>query len=203
MDYSSYPHLEFRRKILKLVGAEISLKTPEDTEVGSIKMAAFKLKEDIRLFTDASQTTEVFRIKARSIIDFGATYDVTDSATDQIIFSLRRKGLRSTFVRDTWEILDPSGAVTGMIRETSGWLALARRWLSAISELFDLIFAFVIETYSITQTIDGAIVETATIMRRKNPFVVKMALEQTGRGDAYINIASTAMLAIMDANKNS
>jgi hypothetical protein len=203
MDYSQYPHLEFRRKVLKLVGAEISIKTPEETEVGFIKMAAFKFKEDIRLYTDSSKSQEVFRIKARSIIDFGATYDVFDPS-DQIICSLQRKGLRSTFVRDTWNILDATGTKIGFIQETSGILALIRRWLSMISDLFELVFAFVIETYTINQTINGTPTETGTVLRRKNPVVVKMALDQTeAMGDSRINIAATAMLAIMDANKNS
>lgn len=204
MDYSQYPHLELRRKVLKLVGAEITLKTPEEHEVGFIKMAAWKLKEDIRLYTDSTQSTEVFRIAARSIIDFGATYDVFDSTTNQIICSLQRKGLRSTFVRDYWNILDASGDKVGFVQETSGTLALVRRWLSAFSDLFNLIFAFVTESYVITQDISGIPTETATILHRKNPIVVKMALDMSmAKGDPRINIAATAMLAIMDASKNS
>lgn len=180
MDYSKYKQLELRRKFWKFFGAEIKIVDPtSEALVGFIKMKAWKLREDVRLFSDETLATEILAIHARQIIDFGATYDVTDSLTGgSPLFSLRRKGLRSTFVRDTWEILDPAGTVVGMIRETSGNLALLRRWLSIVSDLFDLIFAFVKQTYEITYAPAGqtpAVI--AEIVHTKNPFVVKMVMD--------------------------
>ena len=35
------------------------------------------IKEDIRFFADESETRELFRIKARSLMEFGGRYDVT------------------------------------------------------------------------------------------------------------------------------
>ena len=205
MDYTQYKQLEFRRKFFKFVGAEINIYNPTDlTVVGNIKMKAWKLREDIRLYTDATRTQEIFRIGARQIIDFGATYDVFDSATDQIICSLQRKGLRSTFVRDYWNILDASGTKIGYIQETSGALALMRRWLSAFSDLFDLVFMFVTESYEIHVGTPGTDL-VATVLHRKNPLVVKMNLDTSmaqNTIDPRIAIACTAMLSIMDASKN-
>ncbi len=207
MDYSPYTQLEFRRKVLKLVGAEITISdVASQTQVGFIKMAAWKLKEDIRLFSDSTQTQEVFAIKARSIIDFGATYDITDSATNTLICSLQRKGLRSAFVRDYWNILDASGAKIGFIQETSGILALVRRWLSVFSDLFNVIFSFVTESYEIRLEGVSGTGLLGTILHRKNPIVVKMLLDTTNaevNADPRIAIAATAMLAIIDAGKNS
>jgi hypothetical protein len=207
MDYTQYKQLEFRRKVLKLVGAEITISDiATETQVGFIKMAAWKLKEDIRLFTDSSQTQEVFAIKARTVIDFGATYDITDSATATLICSLQRKGLRSTFVRDYWNILDATGTKIGFIQETSGILALVRRWLSAFSDLFNLVFAFVTESYEIRLESAAGTGLVGTVLHRKNPFVVKMLLDTSAsdvKADPRLAIAATAMLAIMDANKNS
>jgi hypothetical protein len=101
MDYSQLRQLEFRRKFWVLVGAKIHITDPLSArEVGFIKMKAWKLREDIRLYTDESMQTELLRIHARNIIDFGATYDVVDSFSNQIVYSLKRKGLKSTFVRD-------------------------------------------------------------------------------------------------------
>lgn len=203
MDYSQYTHLEFRRKLLKLIGAEVSIRTPEDVEVGNIQLKGFKLKEEIRVFTDATQTTEVATIKARSIIDFGATYDVTVGG--QPAFAMRRKGLRSTFVRDSWEILGPGDVVIGSLIETSGNMAIIRRWLGAILDIFDLIFAFIPQTYDIHQIVDGADIVTGNILHRRNPIVTKLALDTSmaaGKGNPLVNIIATTMLCIVDSNKN-
>jgi hypothetical protein len=207
MNYAQYPRIEFRRKFWKFFGAEISLTDPtSDQLIGFIKMKAWKLREDIRLYTDRSMRQEVIHIQARQIIDFGATYDVFDSASGQLLFSLRRKGLKSTFVRDHWDILDPAGTQTGYIQETSGTLALLRRWLSLFSDLFDLIFAFTAQTYDINITTGGAPSLAAHITHRKNPFVVKMALDTTGaqaQADPRLTIAAGALLSVIDAAKNN
>jgi len=92
MDYTQLKKLEFRRKYWKIAGAEIYVDDPNtQQEVGYIKMKAWKLREDIRLFSDRSMQREILQIHARQIIDFGATYDVTDSSTGQQFFSMRRK----------------------------------------------------------------------------------------------------------------
>ena len=208
MDYSQYKQLELRRKFWKFFGAEIRILEPSSgTVVGFIKMKAWKLREDVRLYTDSSMSQEVLAIHARQIIDFGATYDVTNSSTGEALFSLSRKGFRSAFLRDKWEILDPSGAVVGTVLETSGILALVRRWVGLINDLLGLIFAFVPETYEVTYAADGSQpVLIARLIHRKNPFVVKMGVDMsmaTGTLNADISVASAAMLSIMDASKNN
>jgi hypothetical protein len=210
MDYSQYKQLEFRRKFWKFFGAQISVFDPMTNQlVGMIKMKAWKLREDIRLYRDASLAQEIFRIHARQVIDFGATYDVFDSASNQQLFSLRRKGLRSTFVRDKWLLLDNNGNEFGTILETSSGLALARRWLELLpfGDIIGLIFAFVPQTYTISANdANGTPHVGATITHRKNPFIVKMGLDTTQAQmaiDARISVAATALLSVIDAVKNS
>ncbi len=152
MDYSKYKQLEFRRKFFKFFGAEITVTEPNSEQVvGLIKMKAWKLREDIRLYSDKTLTQELIRIGARNIIDFGATYDVFDSPTDKQLFSLRRKGLKSTFVRDHWDMSDAGGNPLGFVQETSSGLALARRWIEIVpfGEIVGLVFMFVPQIYTI------------------------------------------------------
>lgn len=208
MDYTKYTQFELRRKFWKFFGAAINITDPVSGQrIGFIKMKAWKLREDVRLYTDETLTTELMAIHARQIIDFGATYDVTDSQTGEALFSLKRKGLRSTFVRDKWEILDTSGAVIGQILETSGWLALLRRWLSMINDLLGLIFAFVPETYDISLSKAGEQPQLAArIVHRKNPFIVKMNVDLSvaaAPADPRLSLASAALLSIIDASKNA
>ena len=209
MDYSNFKQLEFRRKFFKIVGAELSVIDPQtEALVGFIQMKAWKLRDDIRLYTDRTMQTEIVRIKARQIIDFGATYDIFDSATDAQLCSLRRKGFKSTFVRDHWDILDSTGAPMGAITETGGALTIVRRFAGLFGEIFDLVFAFFPQRYDITIGVGPT--ETGSLAGRithsKNPILVKMLLDTADAQvvvDPLILIASTAMLSIIDANKNN
>jgi len=207
MDYTPYKQFELRRKFWKFFGAEISVfDTPSQAMIGFIKMKAWKLREDVRLYTDKSMQQEVLQIHARQILDIGATYDVSDSASGQVLFSLRRKGLKSIFVRDQWDILDPTGNVTGQVQETSGTLALMRRWLSMLSDLFDLVFAFVAQTYDVTVDNGGQPALIAKIVHKKNPFLVRMAVDTSMaqvQTDPRLVIAAASMLSIIDASKNN
>lgn len=209
MDYSQYKQIEFRRKFWKLFGAQIHMMTPQNQPLGVIKMKAWKLREDIRLFTDETGQYEILRIGARQIIDFGATYDVFDSATGQPgqpLFSLRRKGLKSTFVRDHWLLFDSSGNQFGDVVETSGSLAILRRWLSLLSDIVGLIFAFVPETYDITVGPTGQQSIIGKIVHRKNPFIVKMGLDTSMSQvvvDPRLPISIVSLLSVIDVSKNN
>lgn len=117
-----------RRKVFTLLGAKFHVYDPEGNLVGFSKQKAFKLKEDIRIFTDESMTQERVAIKARSIIDFSAAYDVVDSKSGNRLGTLRRKGMAS-FLRDSWVVLDAQEREVGKIQEDSMGLALVRRFL--------------------------------------------------------------------------
>jgi uncharacterized protein YxjI len=206
MDFSSHKTLEFRRKFFKIFGAEIEIRDSEGHNlVGFIKMKAWKLREDIRIYSDKSRSTELLAITARQIIDFAATYNVTDSTSSEPIMSIRRKGLRSTFVRDHWEISTPQGDPAGVLQETSSGLALARRYLGIIpfvGELIDLVFAFIPQTYQLRDTTGATL---AQITHRKNPILVKFTVDFVGSSatlDSRAAVAVTALLSVIDASKN-
>ncbi len=88
----------------------------------------FKLKEDIRVYNDEAKSQEVLVIKARSVIDFSAAYDVLDGATGQKVGVLRRKGLKS-ILRDEWDVLDVNDNPVGLLFEDNMTLAMLRRLL--------------------------------------------------------------------------
>lgn len=121
-----------RRKVLKVFGAAFHVYDPRGQVVGYCRQKAFKLKEDLRIYTDESCTTELVVIKARSIIDFGATYDVT-LADGSSLGTLRRKGMTSTFLRDTWLVFDPANRQVATLREDGGLASFMRRWVDWVS----------------------------------------------------------------------
>lgn len=125
-------HYTIRRKVFKLFGAAFHVYDPSGKVVAYCKQKAFKLKEDIRLYTDETCTKELVVIKARSVIDFGATYDVT-LADGTVVGSFRRKGLASTFVKDSWLVFGPGGNQIATLQEEGSFLAFLRRYVDLVA----------------------------------------------------------------------
>ncbi len=205
MDYTQYKQLEFRRKFWKMFGATIHMTDVGGAnELGLIQMKAFRLKSDITLYADSHKEHPIFNIKARQAVALNYVFDVLDPQTGQALFALERKGLKSAFVRDHWSLLDTSGNQFGEVIETSSRLAIFRRWLSMISDLIALVFAFVPETYTIQTTGDQPQL-IGSIIHKKNPFIVKMSLDTSQAQttmDPRLAVASCTLLCIRDASKN-
>lgn len=121
-----------KRQFFKLLGAGFHIEDERGQRIGYCRQKAFRLREDIRICTDESQSTELVRLAARSILDFSTTYDVflPDGTS---VGSLRRKGMASTFLRDSWRVFNEQGQQIGVILEDSMGKALARRFLPVMS----------------------------------------------------------------------
>lgn len=134
-----FPAYVLRRQVLSLTG-RFRLYDPTDNLVLFSEQKMFKLREDIRVYSDEAKQNEVLVIKARQIIDFSAAYDVIDSASGQKVGVLRRKGWRS-LLRDEWEVLDAQDQLTGSLFEDSIGLAMLRRLLlgSLLPQNYDLV----------------------------------------------------------------
>lgn len=124
-----------RRQVLRVFGAGFDISGPGGTPVGYCEQKAFKLREDLRIYADRSKSRELLRMKTRQILDFSATYDV-QLPTGEPLGSLRRKGLASTLIRDSWEVQDESGRLIARLLEDSTILALGRRFLPMAALLF-------------------------------------------------------------------
>lgn len=94
----------------------------------------FKIKDDIRIFSDSSKKVELLRIKQRNIMDWAGIFDVTDPATGQKLGAWKRKGWRS-FARDEWMMCDQNDQQVGRIIETgTAWI---RRFFKFIPYTFN------------------------------------------------------------------
>ena len=164
MSTNLYQHDQYllRRNIFALAGARIHIYDPNGQLALFSKMKAFKLKEDIRLYSDESMSQELLSIHARSMIDIAATYDVIDSTTNEKIGSYKRKGLKS-ILKDEWIILDDNDREVGLIKEDSLFMALVRRFLT---NLFP-------QTYF--GEVNGQPI--CTFKQNFNPFVTKITLD--------------------------
>jgi uncharacterized protein YxjI len=151
----------------------------------------FKLREDIRVYSDEGKTQEVLMIKARQIIDFSAAFDVVDSATGQKVGALRRKGLAS-LLRDEWEILDVSDNVVGKLFEDSMGLALLRRFLTGL----------IPQNYDITMGTD----RVADLKQAFNPFAYQLnidfSMDISRRLDRRLGLAAGILLAAIEGRQS-
>lgn len=138
--YSAFMHNNYllRRQVFALTG-KFRVFDPSENLVLFSEQKMFRLREDIRVYSDEAKTQEILNIKARQIIDFSAAYDVMDSMTGEKVGVLRRKGWRSMF-RDEWEVLDANDQPRGMLFEDSMQLAMLRRFLlgSLLPQNYDL-----------------------------------------------------------------
>lgn len=83
------------------------------------------LKEDLRFFEDESRTRELFRIKARRVVDLGGRFDVVDEDGRRIGVLERR--FKRSLLRATWGVLDADERETAWAQEESMVIAVLRR----------------------------------------------------------------------------
>lgn len=115
----SYP-LTMNFKILA-VAPQIFIRDANGNEVLYVKQKLFKLKEAINVFSDRSQTNQLYAINADRILDFSARYTFT---TDQgiSIGAVKRQGMRSLW-KASYDVLDGDAPVF-YIREENAFVKL-------------------------------------------------------------------------------
>ena len=183
-----------RRKFLKIFGQSFHIFDSNDQVCFFAKLKAFKLKEDVRIFADTDQQKELLRIQARSVIDFGATYDIIDSTQDLKLGALRRKGLKS-ILRDSWLILDANDEEIGTLKEDGGGLALLRRLGG---------FGSLIMPQTFKAEVNGQ--HVASFRQRRNPFIAKLdldfSMDSGGLFDRRIGISAAILMSAIEGRQN-
>ena len=123
--YQNYYRI--RKKTLT-VGNKYWIEDYNSNILGFSKQKLFKLKEDIRIYTDESETQELFSIKQKQIMDAWGNFAVVDSNNNPLGY-IKREWLSSAFAKDTYEIFNTDKQLIGTITEKSAGQALARKYL--------------------------------------------------------------------------
>jgi hypothetical protein len=186
------PTYTIRKKVFRFLGGAFHVYGPNDELVGYANQK-FKLREDIRLFTDESMSTELLTILARKVIDFSPTFDVIDATTREKVGVLQRKGLKSMLV-DEWIVLDAAERPIGSIREESPALAILRRFLLG---------ALLPQEYLVE--IGGR--DIAIFRQRFNPFVQRIVLDftadTTSALDRRLGLAAGVLLSAIEGRQSN
>lgn len=178
-----------RRKVLHLFGKAFHIYDSSERVVFFSQMKAFKLKEDIRVYTSEEMTTEVLTIKARQIMDFSAAYDVFDPQTQQNVGVLKRKGFQS-MLKDEWQIMAAGDREIGTIKEDNLALALVRRTIGIVPQSF-------------TAELNGK--RVCTFTQNFNPFVFKLNVDFSNDReqllDRRLGIGAAILLAAIEGRQ--
>ena len=181
-----------KRQVLALTG-KIRLYSPDGRLVLYSQQKMFRLREDIRVYDDEVMSQELLYIQARSIIDFGAAYDIIDSLSDEKVGVLRRKGFRS-LLRDKWEILDAQDRMLGVLWEDNPTRAMLRRLLlgTLLPQDYDILIG---ET------------RVADLRQRFNLFRYEMdidfSMDTARKLDRRLGIAAAILLGIIEGRQQS
>ena len=192
MTSERFAHQQYliRRKVLRILGGAFHVYGPSGDLLFYSDAKRLKLREDIRIYTDESKSQEVLNIKARTILDFSTTYDVTDSQTNQRVGSVKRQGLKS-MLRDEWRVFNAMDQEVATILEDSMMLALLRRFLSnLIPQRF--------HCEANGQTI-------ATFQQQFNPFVLKIEVDfspdRANTLDRRLGLAAGILLSAVEGRQ--
>src|SRR5574341_388951 len=187
-----YPNYVLKRQAIALTG-KFRFYDPLGNLVMFSEQRMFRLREDIRVYSDETKTQEVLSIKARQIIDFCAAYDVIDTAYNQKVGALRRKGW-SSILRDEREVLDADDNVVGKLFEDSIAMALLRRLLlgTLLPQNYDITFG---ET------------RVADLRQNFNPFRYELnldfSMDMSRLLDRRLGIAAGILLAAVEGKQSS
>jgi hypothetical protein len=98
--------------------------------VAFVRQKKLAIKEDIRFYADESQTDELFRIKARALMEFGGRYDVTTPAGEKV--GVLGKVFGKSLLRSTWSIMDAGEHELAIAKERSVPIAVLRRVIDVV-----------------------------------------------------------------------
>lgn len=116
----NYP-IDLSFKLIALA-SQIYIRDADGNLIGYVKQKLLKLKEDINVFADESQTQHLYNIKADRVLDFSARYNFTDPS-GKFSGAVKRRGMRSLW-RSSYEIFDSNLNQVMQISEEKAWVKL-------------------------------------------------------------------------------
>ena len=152
-----------KEKFWRIFGNKFWFQDVNEKRYGFCEQKRFKLKEDIRIYSDESKNHEWLKIKQKQMVDAWGGYDIMDSQSGEHIGTVRRK-FWASILRTRWYLLDASGNEIGMLIEDSMGYALARRVLLGM---------FLPKKFHIEI---GGGTEFVTMRQKFNPFIKKLVV---------------------------
>jgi hypothetical protein len=116
-----------RKKVVAITN-QYWIEDGQGNSLGYSKQKLIRIKESIRIFTDDSMSTELFRIQQEQVMDMWGTFAVVDSVTEAVVGKIRREAISSGVYKDAYVLLDAYGNAVGRVAERAG-RGLARKFM--------------------------------------------------------------------------
>lgn len=192
-----YPlNLKFK---LAVINPQFSLTDASGKSVAYVKQKAFKLKEDISVYTSEAQTSLQFKIKADRWLDFNASYAFTDpSGVD--VGRIVRKGGRSLW-KASYEIYDENGKQDLLLQEDNAWVKVIDSLIGEIPVLGMFTGMFLNPKYNITRpdgTLVAQLVKKPDLISRAFTLEKKAAYEE---GEETRIVLGTMMMVLLERTR--
>jgi hypothetical protein len=159
--------------------------TPAGPPIAYVRQKKLSIKEDIRFYGDDSENDELFRLKARSVLDMGGSrYDVL--VGDEPVGVLRHKFLESLY-RSTWHIGGPDEREVGIARESSTAIGILRRAIDFVP----YVGGFVPIPYNFEIVVDGEVVGRMNrkFARVRDQYILDLSGDRDRRIDRRVAVA--------------
>lgn len=183
-----------RRKFFKIFGAGFHIYDEAGNAIAYTHQKAFRLRENITLYADESRADPMLTIRTDSVLDFSGSYDVA-TPDGLVIGTLRRKGMKSSFMRDEWLIYTGEGREHAVISELGGFAPFARRYI-------DNAALFLPQKFDVTRIADG--VKVAAFRQHFNPFIYKLGIA-INADDEYLDdlvlLAAGSLIAAIEGRQ--
>jgi len=155
---------------LLAIAPQISVRDANNREVMYVRQKLFKLKEEINVFANESQSQRLYGIKADQVIDWSARYRFTGAMGEEL-GSLKRHGAASLW-KASYDLLD-GDQVQFHIREESALVRFLDAVLGEIPFLGMLTGFLFHPVYLVTRAAPGAPGTPAMRMAKKPSFFEK------------------------------
>ena len=131
---------------------QISVTDGTGREILYVRQKLLKLRDKIKVFSDSSQSQELYEINADRVIDFSALFTFTDSQ-GRVVGSVQRQGMRS-FWRATYDIQSPAGNLYTIVEEQP-WLKVINDFVEDIPFIGMFTSLFFSPTYGLQRAATG------------------------------------------------
>ncbi|MCJ7490000.1 MAG: hypothetical protein MUO87_07670 [Thermoplasmata archaeon] len=108
-----------RKKVIAIAN-QYWIEDARGSKIGFSRQKIIRIRENVKIFSDDTMTTELFHIQQEQVMDMWGTFAVVDSTTNACVGKLRRQALSSGFYADEYLILDPHGRQLGRVAERGG-----------------------------------------------------------------------------------
>ncbi|MDX2163522.1 MAG: hypothetical protein SF162_19565 [bacterium] len=200
MTHYQYP-LKLRFKLLAM-SPQIIITDSTEQQVMYVHQKVFNIREDIRVFTDESRSTEIFRVNTERILDINSKYRFTNQTTGAYLGHVRPASLR-TIWQATYLIYDQHDQPQHHIKEDNPWVKVLDSVIGSIEYIGWFTGFFLNPSFTIYRGSSREDVSQPLFHLKKEPsffessFILSQVGEVSAEEEARILLGTLLMVQFM------